>query len=103
MPLYSFQCQVCGKEFDEFYRIQDCPDVRNCENQECGGLAHKVLAARGVVFSDTPSYLEDPMLQGALQDIDCRHFRPIESRSGLKRFMKQNGICEAPKAGPRWI
>ena len=102
MPLYSFQCLLCGQEFDDFYRGDDCPQERGCKNAKCPGTAIKVIAARGAVHGDTPSWL-DGSVQGALLDIDSRHFRPIESRSDLKRHMKQNGICESPKSGPRWI
>jgi putative FmdB family regulatory protein len=102
MPLYSYQCLGCGKEFDEFYRVDDYPQTRKCADPKCPGLAIKIIAARGVVLSDTPAWL-DRYVQGALLDVDSKHFRPIESRTELKRHMKQNGICESPKSGPRWI
>ena len=103
MPIYTFQCLMCGKEFDEFYKLNDCPQERKCGDPKCTGMAIKIIPGRGAVFSDTPSWLNDPMVQGALGDIDSRHFRPIASRAELKRMMKERKICEAPKAGPRWI
>ena len=101
MPLYEFECQQCQTRFEIFERISNCPQVLSCP--DCGYLAKKIISTKGTVFGDTPGWLNDPMVQGALTDTDSRKFRPIESRSDLKRYMKQNGICEAPKAGPRWI
>jgi putative FmdB family regulatory protein len=103
MPLYSFQCLMCNRVFDEVYRVHDCPQERKCVDPKCRGTAIKIIATRGAVLSDTPSWLEDPMVQGALEDIDSGHFHPIETRGQLKQIMKKRGICEAPGAGPRWI
>jgi putative FmdB family regulatory protein len=102
MPIYSFQCLLCGTEFDEIYKINNCPQERKCSDPKCSGTAIKVISSRGTVFSDTPTWL-DGHIQGALLDVDSRHFRPIESRTELKRHIKKNGICEAPRSGPRWI
>jgi putative FmdB family regulatory protein len=102
MPLYSYQCLGCGKEFDEFYKIHDCPQDRRCNDLKCPGTAIKVVSLKSAVHGDTPSWLDDHV-QGALMDIDSKNFRPIESRSELKKYMKREGICESPRSGPRWI
>jgi len=101
MPLYTFQCLLCGKEANEFYKINDCPQERKCSDQKCSGWAIKIISGRGIVLSDTPSWL-DEHVQGALLDTDSRHFRPIETRSQLKRHLKEKGIVERG-TGARWI
>jgi putative FmdB family regulatory protein len=102
MPIYTYQCLMCNKEFDEYARVDDYQQEKICKNPKCPGQAIKIISARGVVLSDTPSWLDD-QVQGALLDIDSRHFRPIETRGQLKKHLKEQGICEAPKSGARWI
>ena len=100
MPLYEFECERCQAKFEVFDKIETCPKELPCP--DCGGKSVKVLARRGAVLSDTPSWL-DRHVQGALLDIDSRNFRPIETKSQLNRYLKQNGLCEAKSAGTRWI
>jgi putative FmdB family regulatory protein len=103
MPLYEFECvnPDCQARFETIDRIENCPKKLPCP--DCGGQAKKIISSRGAVHGDTPNWLEDKMVQGALGDIDSTHFKPIESRGQLKQIMKERGICEAPKAGPRWV
>jgi len=99
MPIYEFQCSSCGKIQEKIFKINECPQSITCDS--CRNQSKKVVCF-GAVQGDTPSWLDDGV-QGALVDIDSRRFRPIETRSQLKKVMKERGICESPGSGPRWI
>lgn len=92
MPLYDFECTVCGKIKDEFYKIDECPSKIKCE---CGKMMKKILAiGHGGIQVDT----EPTWLAGArdgLQDTDAiraKKVKPIETRREYKDFLKRNNI-----------
>jgi putative FmdB family regulatory protein len=101
MPIYEYQCDGCGEISEKIFSIHDDHKTITCAY--CYSQAKKIISSRGGVQIDTPSWLDDPMVQGALRDTDSRLSRPIETRGQLKSLMKKQGIAEAPKAGPRWV
>jgi putative FmdB family regulatory protein len=101
-PIYSYQCLLCNTEFDSLEKIGANNQDKPCSDPKCQGTAIRIIAARGSVLSDTPAWLDDHV-QGALLDTDSRNFRPIETRSQLKKHLKDKGICDSPGSGPRWI
>ena len=51
MPLYSYECQKCGKEMDKVYPMKDCP--REVECIHCRGPAKKIFAiGHGGILTD---------------------------------------------------
>ena len=101
MPLYEYQCSKCATIFEIFAGMKDYPQEIPC--CDCDGKAKKIISARGAAHSDNPSWLDDPIVQGSLQDTSSRKTKPIETRGELKTFMKRRGISESPNAGPRWF
>lgn len=45
MPIYSFSCETCGREFDEVRRLSECGQSAKCA---CGGSAKQVIAPAGL-------------------------------------------------------
>jgi putative FmdB family regulatory protein len=88
MPLYEYECQECGNEFEMFFPLQEwdveplCPD--------CGGQGKKLITAK--IQRDEPVWLDDSV-RDALQDREESH-RPIENRTDYNRYLKDNGIIE---------
>jgi len=42
MPVFTYKCQSCGKEFDKYWKNTNNNSRTSCE--ECGGLAEKAMA-----------------------------------------------------------
>jgi len=57
MPLYEYECSVCGHRFEVIQRFAD-PPVEKCVS--CGqGPVHKLLSAPAVHFKGTGWYVTD--------------------------------------------
>jgi putative FmdB family regulatory protein len=56
MPLYEYECEVCGVRFEQRQRItedalEECPD--------CGGAVHRLIHPVGIVFKGSGFYVTD--------------------------------------------
>ncbi|HHN74812.1 MAG TPA: zinc ribbon domain-containing protein [Acidobacteria bacterium] len=47
MPIYEYQCQNCGHEFEKIQKFSDRP-VRRCP--ECGGKTEKLISRSAFVL-----------------------------------------------------
>ncbi|MDQ7005905.1 MAG: zinc ribbon domain-containing protein [Acidobacteriota bacterium] len=47
MPIYEYQCQKCGHEFEKIQKFSDRP-VRRCP--ECGGKTEKLISRSAFVL-----------------------------------------------------
>jgi putative FmdB family regulatory protein len=57
MPIYTYRCENCGFQFDEFQRFSDSP-LTKCP--ECGKKTlHKVYTPVGIVFKGSGFYATD--------------------------------------------
>ncbi|RLD00132.1 MAG: hypothetical protein DRI77_01225 [Chloroflexi bacterium] len=56
MPLYEYQCQVCGVRFERWQHMNDEP-VKICP--ECGGQVHRLIQPVGVIFKGSGFYVTD--------------------------------------------
>ena len=56
MPLYEYQCDVCGVRFERLQRMTDDP-VRVCT--ECGGDVHRLIQPVGIIFKGSGFYVTD--------------------------------------------
>ena len=56
MPLYEYQCTVCGQRTEVLQRFQD-PPLRECLH--CGGTLNKLLSAPALQFKGSGFYLTD--------------------------------------------
>ena len=92
MPLYEYKCEECEEIFDKFYPLKEWDAVPDCPI--CGGNGKKQMVVGGLEL-DTPTWLDDPLLQGGLQDLDDvrgKRVAPIETRTQLKRHLKENNL-----------
>jgi len=83
MPIYMYECS-CGKEFDEFHKINDRDDPTFCD---CGNQAKRVISSS--IFRDQPTWLNS-----ACKVLQPDGEKPIESRGEFKRYLKDNNIVE---------
>ncbi|MEE9154191.1 MAG: FmdB family zinc ribbon protein [candidate division NC10 bacterium] len=56
MPIYEYQCDVCGHTFEVMQKFSDEP-IEVCTR--CSGSVHRVLSAPGLVFKGTGWYVTD--------------------------------------------
>lgn len=56
MPLYEYQCDVCGVRFERLQRMSDEP-VKICP--ECGGRVRRLIQPVGIIFKGSGFYVTD--------------------------------------------
>jgi len=85
MPLYEYECKVCGQIFEKAYKLDDADKTPACPY--CGPSVVKILSAK--ILRDEPTWLNDEV-RGVLQDTEAE--KPIENRTDYNRYLKDNGI-----------
>src|SRR2546425_6082147 len=56
MPLYEYECDVCGHRFEVIQKSADSP-IGPCP--KCGGAVHKLQSAQAIQFKDSGWYITD--------------------------------------------
>lgn len=56
MPIYVYQCDVCGVAFERQQSFSEAP-LSKCP--ECDGHVHRVIQAVGIVFKGSGFYVTD--------------------------------------------
>ena len=56
MPLYEYQCQICGVRFERLQRKQD-PVLEQCP--ECVGPVRRLIQPPGIIFKGSGFYATD--------------------------------------------
>jgi putative FmdB family regulatory protein len=56
MPIYEYQCDECGKQYEVMQKFSDEP-LHTCP--ECGGALHKLISQTSFVLKGTGWYLTD--------------------------------------------
>ena len=56
MPLYEYQCEGCGKQFEVIQKFSDPPLTRH---ESCGGSVYRLLSAPALQFKGSGWYVND--------------------------------------------
>jgi putative FmdB family regulatory protein len=89
MPLYTYECEKCGKEMDKVFSIKDYPRVIDCGY--CGNTAKKILAAgHGGIQTDG----DVTWLPSAVKVLQRPGERPIETRTEHKAYLKSHNYSQ---------
>ncbi|KAF0158062.1 MAG: cytoplasmic protein [Syntrophaceae bacterium] len=56
MPIYEYQCQKCGKQFEAFQGITE-PDLKSCKF--CKGKVHKMMSLSSFSLKGAGWYATD--------------------------------------------
>ncbi len=56
MPLYEYECQVCGERFERIQRV-DAEPVHSCP--QCGGAVHRLMGVPALQFKGSGWYVTD--------------------------------------------
>ena len=84
-PLYSYECPSCEQTTDKVFKIADCPKSIECK---CGKRAKKIIVIGGLQTDGNVPWLASTVEQ-MRPDYDTR---PIETRTALKKYLKDNGL-----------
>lgn len=92
MPLYEFQCKVCGHRFEKIQKFSDPPPT---ECPECGeDEVQQVIHAPAVQFKGSGWYVTDYAKKGGSQSASGS--KP-EAKSESKSETKTEGKTETKK------
>ncbi|MHB8619793.1 MAG: FmdB family zinc ribbon protein, partial [Chloroflexota bacterium] len=56
MPVYEYQCEQCGRRFDQLQRMADDP-LKECIYDQ--GPVHRVIQPVGIIFKGSGFYATD--------------------------------------------
>ena len=56
MPLYEYQCDACGRQFERIRKFSD-PPLDRCPH--CGGTVHKLFSSPAIQFKGSGFYITD--------------------------------------------
>jgi putative FmdB family regulatory protein len=56
MPLYEYECEVCGTRFEQIQKFSD-PPAGKCP--ACGGTVHKLMSLAAIQFKGSGWYVTD--------------------------------------------
>jgi hypothetical protein len=81
--IYEYECE-CGKITEKICHVSDHTKTIRCS---CGKRARQIFG-QGSILRDN----DVPWLPGVANVIQAAGERPIETRSGLKRYCREKGI-----------
>ncbi len=56
MPIYEYECQVCGHHFERMQRFSDDP-IQVCP--DCAGPVRRLISPAGIIFKGSGWYITD--------------------------------------------
>lgn len=86
MPIYSYECEDCGRKTDHFFAIDEKPDSVQCS--ECSGEAKSIITVSSARV-EWGAYWDDN-----LGDVPIL----VEGRSHRKKLMKERGLIDQYKS-----
>ena len=87
MPLYTYECQTCGKETEKVYPMDNCPRTIECIH--CTGKAKKILAiGHGSIFTDN----DVPWLASACMTLQAPGEPRLTTRTEYREYLKKKKL-----------
>ncbi len=104
MPVYTYQCENCGHQFDRHQSFDDQP-LRVCPNCHKHTL-HKLYRPAGVVFKGSGFYVNDKRAKASSSNGSGPAKKPKEAAKGdakpeSKPETKPESKTEPKKAKPK--
>jgi putative FmdB family regulatory protein len=65
MPLYEYECDACGRRFEEIQKFSD-PAIKACPT--CGGTVQKLPSTPAIQFKGSGWYITDYARKGQTRD-----------------------------------
>ncbi len=87
MPIYTYECSKCGT-FDLIMGIEESKPERTCQ---CGRMAKKVIASPNIKCD---SMNDVPWLKSAVENLQIKGEKPIETRQQYEKYLKDHNIVE---------
>lgn len=86
MPIYTYECEQCGKRQDAFRKID-----QRYDGPECHGMMKKVISSYRVI-GDLEPYVDENMGESPVV---------VKSRKHREQLLKERGLYE--KIGKNWV
>jgi putative FmdB family regulatory protein len=82
MPLYEYQCDVCGTRFERIQKFSD-PPVDSCPS--CHGAVRKLVSSPAIQFKGSGWYITDYAKKGASSKEDGKEGKPAADGGTAKK------------------
>lgn len=99
MPLYTYECRTCGRQYDRLGRVADLDndEFTVCIWCDSHDVRRVLVPGHGGLKLSEPAWLDDSVRE-CLQDSDrlaAGLDRPITTRQEHREHLERNGIVEA--------
>jgi putative FmdB family regulatory protein len=96
MPLYEYQCDACGREFERIRKFSD-PPLEKCPH--CGGAVRKLFSSPAIQFKGSGFYITDYAKKElpAAQSGETKSETSTDKDTGEKRGDKSDKSDKAEK------
>lgn len=95
MPLYEYQCEQCGEQFEVMQKFSDEPLTRH---EKCGGVVHRLLSAPALQFKGSGWYITDYAKASSKASAD--NGAPAKSDTGTAAKSGSESTGSTPAASP---
>jgi putative FmdB family regulatory protein len=92
MPLYEYQCDACGHQFEKIQKFSD-PVVDVCP--KCGGAVKKLLSSPAIQFKGTGWYITDYARSGKTDSAATPGETKTESKTESKTDTKTDSKTDS--------
>ena len=109
MPLYEYQCDACGREFELIRKFSD-PPLEKCPH--CGGTVRKLFSSPAIQFKGSGFYITDypkgekgsaPKSDGGKSDKAAKADKPAasgDSASKNEKSEKSSSSSDSSASAP---
>ncbi len=91
MPLYEYQCTVCGLRFERRQHFDD-PPIQTCP--ECGGKVVRLIQPAGVIFKGSGFYVTDNRAKSSISTPGSR--KESEGEGGKSTSQEKKTEAKKP-------
>jgi putative FmdB family regulatory protein len=82
MPLYEYQCEKCGHQFELIRKFSD-PPLEVCP--KCGGKVRKLMSSPAIQFKGTGWYITDYAKKDQVAPTKSGEHKSGESTAGVSK------------------
>jgi putative FmdB family regulatory protein len=91
MPLYEYQCDVCGRRFERIQKFSD-PPADTCP--ACGGAVHKLASAPAFQLKGTGWYATDYAKKDSSKATGGSADKDVKTESGEQTAKPEKATSE---------
>lgn len=81
MPLYDYECEECGRKYEEFFPVDSFPEYIRCE---CGKSARKIISKPQDIKPDWEPYWDENLGDEPVLVTSRQHRRELMKQKNLE-------------------